>query len=482
MGSIKQIVCICLIWSLCFFLPPMMTTAEECSSIRLYADGNGAFYALRSAGAMNTVECYRRSSRQTVGTPEAANAFGLVTDGNEVFLISRHSGQFCLYAPKSRETALFGTVCPTEDQIVITPDRIVYLTENGKDTTIFRYTNLCENESAVTSPYKIIRLFLSESGNACALTEKGLFLPETGAFISCDVPAMPFSLNQGFCGDRNGNLFRFDEQNGFQKLLQTDNAPLFHAEGALYSYQKDRVIRMDMQGNVDGYFETGDDPILSFAVSGDDAALICKEECRILHPSDFVPVTSSEPSTEPSHVSSEPSIPASKPSDTSLPTTDSPSPSSVTEVPTDGHFYLKSSSYHIEGDLISNIPIGTTAAVLKKGLDHPDCALSFTDHNGKSFLYGTLGTGACLCFSNDRETKRYYTIVKGDLSGEGSVNTLDLNTAAKYLVKKQELSDYALFAGDLDNDGKLTVKDLCRLQSAYYRYGKTLPKDIFCHN
>ena len=32
------------------------------------------------------------------------------------------------------------------------------------------------------------------------------------------------------------------------------------------------------------------------------------------------------------------------------------------------------------------------------------------------------------------------------------------------------------------DDGKLTVKDLCRLQSAYYRYGKTLPKDIFCHN
>ena len=63
----------------------------------------------------------------------------------------------------------------------------------------------------------------------------------------------------------------------------------------------------------------------------------------------------------------------------------------------------------------------------------------------------------------ENEYLRYTLSVKGDLTGEGSVNTNDVKVISKYLMKSQDISDIQYISADVNEDGILNGIDILKI-------------------
>lgn len=75
-----------------------------------------------------------------------------------------------------------------------------------------------------------------------------------------------------------------------------------------------------------------------------------------------------------------------------------------------------------------------------------------------------LGTGNVIKISNGSTTFDYTVIVKGDPSGDGVINALDLLQIQKNILGQYQLKDANLLAGDPSGDGKVDALDLLQVQ------------------
>lgn len=95
---------------------------------------------------------------------------------------------------------------------------------------------------------------------------------------------------------------------------------------------------------------------------------------------------------------------------------------------------------------------------------------SIVDANGKVLEKKDekLATGYKLnILDTDKKTvKKTYTLIKkGDISGEGKINSKDAISALRYYVEMDKISGVFLTAADVNNDGKINPKDaLCILK------------------
>ncbi|HCA55612.1 MAG TPA: hypothetical protein DEO95_09115, partial [Ruminococcaceae bacterium] len=102
-------------------------------------------------------------------------------------------------------------------------------------------------------------------------------------------------------------------------------------------------------------------------------------------------------------------------------------------------------------------------------LQYADAGLTMHNPHGAVVTNGRVGTGFRLHFDFDAQhTADYDTVVTGDLSGEGNVNTLDLRQFAQYLIGTQTLTPCQAAAADLNHDTQPTLSDLYLLQQTYY--------------
>lgn len=75
-----------------------------------------------------------------------------------------------------------------------------------------------------------------------------------------------------------------------------------------------------------------------------------------------------------------------------------------------------------------------------------------------------IGTGVKVKITNDSETKEYTLIVKGDTSGDGEINALDLLQVQKNILGINKFSDSQKLAADASNDGEINALDLLKIQ------------------
>ena len=61
----------------------------------------------------------------------------------------------------------------------------------------------------------------------------------------------------------------------------------------------------------------------------------------------------------------------------------------------------------------------------------------------------------------------YSIVVTGDLTGEGNVNSRDLDALMKHLTEEQQLTGIFISAADIDKDNMLSTKDLVLLSRLY---------------
>ena len=68
--------------------------------------------------------------------------------------------------------------------------------------------------------------------------------------------------------------------------------------------------------------------------------------------------------------------------------------------------------------------------------------------------------------SSSNGSADYTIIVKGDPSGDGRVDTLDLLQIQKYILGQKKLDSAYLTAADTSGDGKVDTLDLLQIQKA----------------
>jgi len=477
-----------MIWGKALAVP---TTAEGNCEAMLYSGEGDSFYLLYRDGKMNTLYACDKHGKRQCGTPEAADATSLVTNGDKVYLISQFGRVCSIFSPTSAVTELIADALPKNGCLAIDKQNTVYLTDQGEDRVIRRYRQYSTPDGEIRTDASVRSIFLSEdSATVYALTDKGLFCPDSGRTVTCDVPVCPFRLNGGYCCDSRGVVYRFDGINGFRRLFVTGDASVCYADGWLYTVSDHTIMQWNMDMELTGTFQPSVQPACELVSGGNALAVLCGNELVICDASDFVPVGQDKASDQSSvsqvshrtQDNSQSSERQSSQQSVNKPDSDGSEPhsSQVGKAAQAVPLKVSSERYHISGDVISDIPIGTTAAVLKQNLIYPDCEVSVLDYRENEFHSGTIGTGFCLIFRTAEEERRYYTVVYGDVTGEGSVNTSDITAAAKSSVGKQELSGLQQQAADVNRDGGFDLRDLYELQKAYYGHQKELPADIFC--
>lgn len=126
---------------------------------------------------------------------------------------------------------------------------------------------------------------------------------------------------------------------------------------------------------------------------------------------------------------------------------------------------IESSIHYIdyENHIISEIPIGTTLSELKSNLAYNGYTISLTDSKGnyKNSNSTKLGTGYIINFIKDGVKSISFTlIVKGDLTGTGTLTSRDISCMSNYLLGKSSLEGVYLKAADINGDGEVTAIDL----------------------
>lgn len=122
---------------------------------------------------------------------------------------------------------------------------------------------------------------------------------------------------------------------------------------------------------------------------------------------------------------------------------------------------ITSSVYTIDNSsmTISGIKHGTTIASFKSNIKYGGYKVSFKNHSGNSKTSGNVGTGFTVKFSGADE-KSYTLIVPGDLTGEGNVNSRDVNLYMSCLCGETELAFPFAEAFDINSDSQNDTIDM----------------------
>ncbi len=117
----------------------------------------------------------------------------------------------------------------------------------------------------------------------------------------------------------------------------------------------------------------------------------------------------------------------------------------------------------IQNHTITGIEPGTTFAAFKNNLIFNGYSLALKDSNGnlKTGNSTKIATGYVVSFIRDGAEKiSFKLIVKGDVTGTGTLNSRDISAFENYLLGKTELSGEFLQAANINGDGDQDVIDL----------------------
>lgn len=125
---------------------------------------------------------------------------------------------------------------------------------------------------------------------------------------------------------------------------------------------------------------------------------------------------------------------------------------------------IESGTYQIDDKYISKVIPRQTVNTIKSNINVSGAEINIYDKNN-NLIQGTtrVGTGARVEIKNEKETKNFIIIVKGDANGDGNVDFADLATVNKVRLNKTTLSEPYSLAADIIDDGKVDFKDLVKI-------------------
>lgn len=330
----------------------------------------------------------------------------------------------------------------------LTSDRYfkVYLVDKNDPYCVTKYIGTDANYKNFKLNEYIVSLFCDEKGDRVyAVTKSGIYNIESSELIKCDTPQDGFYLNGNYCTDSRGGVFCFDSVNGFTRLCTVPYSNVcVTSEGDIYAASGSVIFRLDENGEVISSYDTGKN-IDQLLASKSNTAYVYGTEIRTLDNRLL--------------------IPAEKHTKGDVPVTDADKQSGLSVQ--HENYYIRSSQYQIYDDMIDGISAGTTAAELKKGIDYGGYTISFVDHNSKNVNGGQLGTGWEVHFSDEGREIIYHTVISGDVTGEGNVNSRDTDMISALLLGNAEFDQYQQKAADMDGNGIIDIEDLYSVYRIY---------------
>ena len=129
---------------------------------------------------------------------------------------------------------------------------------------------------------------------------------------------------------------------------------------------------------------------------------------------------------------------------------------------------ITSSGYKLVNENITGISADTKVSEIKSAIESISGSNSVKISNKDNVLVteGLIGTGFKVTISNSTESKTLTVIIKGDTSGDGLINALDLLHIQKSILGTYTLSSIYSSAADTSGDGKVNAVDLLQVQKS----------------
>lgn len=119
---------------------------------------------------------------------------------------------------------------------------------------------------------------------------------------------------------------------------------------------------------------------------------------------------------------------------------------------------ITSSGLKLNGSNLMGLEVGMTLNDINNKINALGGSLTGADLSVKA------GTGMTIKVTNGIETKTYTLIVKGDTSGDGAINALDLLQVQKSILGSYKMSNSQKLSADTSGDGTINALDLLQIQ------------------
>ena len=129
---------------------------------------------------------------------------------------------------------------------------------------------------------------------------------------------------------------------------------------------------------------------------------------------------------------------------------------------------VTSSGYRYTSKYISNIAVNTDVSTVKETLESVggNATVSILDASGNVKTSGIIATGDKITINNEENTETLEVVIKGDTSGDGVINALDLLQVQKNILGTYTLTGAYLEAADTSKDGMVNALDLLQIQKS----------------
>ena len=129
---------------------------------------------------------------------------------------------------------------------------------------------------------------------------------------------------------------------------------------------------------------------------------------------------------------------------------------------------VTSSGYRYSSKYIGNINPGTEVKVVKSSLEAVggNNTIIVMDKNGNEVSEGIIGTGFKVSINNQSTTEVLDVVIKGDTSGDGKIDALDLLQVQKNILGTYNLEGAYKEAGETSGDGVINALDLLQVQKS----------------
>ncbi len=375
---------------------------------------------------------------------------------NSLFILGKHSKNLPIvkYSNKGTlvKTEIVSDFQLKDNCIAYDTNNFLYLVDSRNPDTVYKYSPDFIKYEKFKLNNNIISLFSAPSdGNIYALTKNGIINIEFNSFIKCDIPKGRYKFFEGYCCDSDGNIFSFDTNRGFNLIINTEYENLCVLNNNFYGSKQNVIYLFSNNGNVLGtHILNGN--IQEMCTDNSKIVALCNNNPVFIQTdgfkSDNSTITESSIFTPPPQNSKKDINSSTPPSESNIENDKS------SQNPSSENLYnISSDKYKFINNMVIGIPQGTTAAVFKRNVNYGMNNIKFTNHNGKQVSTGQLGTGWRIDFIGSNKIESFYIIIQGDVTGEGNVNSLDINSLSDYLVKKISFTKYQLYAADINNDG-----------------------------